>query len=299
MQPTRPHDSTEANAEPLRYYTAPGLMTDPGDCAAMLVDLPSDIAALCTVVQGQLIHIFWAERYGVTPDETRKKEVEIRQVSEMLTCIRAVDDRPLTTARPLEQRLIGNCRDFSVMLCATLRHQGIPARARCGFGTYFLPDHYEDHWVCEYWSGAEQRWVLVDAQLDAFQQRALSINFDPLDVPRDRFLVAGQAWQMCRSGQADPDKFGIFDMHGMGFIRGNLVRDLLALNKIELLPWDGWGLIAQPDDTLTGGDRKLLDRIAALTTAGVDRGYDEIRALYRQDARLTMPATWPEAHHLT
>src|SRR6516165_7569409 len=29
---------------------------------------------------------------------------------------------------------------------------------------------FEDHWVCEYWNGAEERWVLVDAQLDELQQ---------------------------------------------------------------------------------------------------------------------------------
>jgi hypothetical protein len=80
--------------------------------------------------------------------------------------------------------------------------------------------------------------VFVDAQLDELQQAAMKINFDVLDVPRDQFIVGGKAWQMCRSGEQNPAKFGIFDMHGLGFVRGNLVRDVASLNKMELLPWD-------------------------------------------------------------
>ncbi len=70
-------------------------------------------------------------------------------------------------------------------------------------------------------------------QLDAFQCAELKIAFDPLDVPRDQFIVGGQAWKLCRSGQADPDQFGIFDMHGLWFVRGDFLRDVAALNKTE------------------------------------------------------------------
>ena len=76
---------------------------------------------------------------------------------------------------------------------------------------------------------------------------------------------------MCRSCQADPDKFGIFDMHGLWFIRGNLVRDLLALNKIELLPWDGWGLTSKDEQDISPDDLALLDRIADLTRVTIRR----------------------------
>jgi hypothetical protein len=33
---------------------------------------------------------------------------------------------------------------------------------------------------------------------------------------------------LCRSGQPDPDTFGIFDMHGLWFVRGNFVRDVAS-----------------------------------------------------------------------
>jgi hypothetical protein len=125
--------------DPLEYYACPELMTDPGEQARLLDGLPSEIPALCQVVQGLLLHIFWAERYGVKLSDERKQEVQIRSVARKLVRIRELADWPLAVPRPPEKKLAGNCRDFALMLCAILRHQGVPARARCGFGTYFTP----------------------------------------------------------------------------------------------------------------------------------------------------------------
>lgn len=283
--------TSESTLTPHAYYARPGLMTNPKEYAPLFDGLPADISALCQVVQGLTLHIFWAERYGLELSDARKQEVELRTIPRRLARALELDDRPLTEARPLDQRLVGNCRDFSTLLCAILRHQGVPARARCGFGAYFLPNHFEDHWVCEYWNADRQRWIMVDAQLDAFQREALNIPFDPLDVPQDQFLTGGRAWTLCRAGQADPDQFGIFDMHGLWFIRGDLGRDFLALNKIEILPWDGWGVLYKDEKEVTEDDREFLDRIAALTLAG-DTAFNQIRSIYENDARVHMPADW-------
>lgn len=275
----------QLNVSPLAYYARPGPMTGLKDLTPLFDELPAGIPGLVKVVQGLLIHIFWAERYGVMLSEERKQEVNIRSVSQKLKRIQALDEAPLTADRPLEKKLVGNCRDFSTLLCAMLRHQGVPARARCGFGTYFLPDRYVDHWLCEYWKADEQRWVMVDAQLDAFQREALHIQFDPLDMPRGQFVTGGEAWLMCRAGEADPDRFGIFEWHGIWFVRGDLIRDFLALNKVEILPWDdGWGFLADEQDM----EAELMDHIAGLTRAG-DEAFAEIRATYEKDPRFHVP----------
>jgi NADH-quinone oxidoreductase subunit H len=62
-----------------------------------------------------------------------------------------------------------------------LRAKGVPARSRCGFGAYFTPGFYEDHWVAEFFDGS--RWRLADAQFDEFQRGRLRIGFDVTDVP--------------------------------------------------------------------------------------------------------------------
>ncbi|MET9525897.1 transglutaminase domain-containing protein [Streptomyces coeruleorubidus] len=54
---------------------------------------------------------------------------------------------------------MGTCRHFATLACAILRARGVAARARCGFGTYFVEGRGLDHWITEYWHTAEARWV--------------------------------------------------------------------------------------------------------------------------------------------
>jgi hypothetical protein len=264
--------------EPLRYFATPGPLTDLTRHREQLAQLPTELAALCGVVQGLIVHPFLGGLYGLDVASMRHDELELRLAPEMVDRILALDPRPLAAARPPVLRLVGNCRHFSVLLCALLRARGVPARARCGFATYFQPGRFVDHWVGEVWHPDRRAWTLVDAQLDARQRDAFHIAFDPLDVPRTQFVVAGDAWQRCRSGRDDPERFGILDMHGLWFVRGNLVRDAAALAKRELLPWDGWGLMLDRDRESQGEELVLLDRVAELSQAS-DAALDELHAL--------------------
>jgi hypothetical protein len=273
------------------FFTRHGVMSDPGRYANLLQDLPSDLPGLVQTVQGLLVHIFWAERHGLKLSEQRQAEVQIRPVERKITRILELDERPLGEARPLEKRLVGNCRDYSLLLCSMLKQQGVPARARCGFGAYFLPDHYEDHWVCEYWNPGEGRWIMVDSQLNDLQKEVLQTPFDNLDVPHDQFLTGGKAWGMARREGYDPEKFGIFDMHGLWFIRGDLIRDFLSLNRFEILPWDHWGLMDGADEELSPEDWELLDHLADITIPGQE-DFAEIRRLYADEPRLRIPEGW-------
>ena len=194
-----------------------------------------------------------------------------------------------TASRPLATRLVAVCRHFSVLLAAMLRAKGVPARARCGFANYFQRGLFLDHWVCEHWDARSGRWVLVDAQLDALQRERLPIDFDVLDVPRDRFVIAGDAWADCRAGKADPAQFGILDMFGLWFVAGNVLRDAAALNNMEMLPWDVWGAMPQPDEPIDAARLELLDRLARLAQAP-DAGFAELRRTYAHDDRVRVPA---------
>jgi hypothetical protein len=269
----------------LTYFAQYGKMTRPGPYADLYADLPSDLPSLVQVVQGLIVHVFWAESYGLRLSEERKAEVQLRTMERRLARALELDPGPLAMPRPNDRKIVGNCRDFSVTLASMLQSKGIPARPRCGFGAYFIPNHYEDHWVCEYWNEAERHWILVDAQLDELQRNVLKIPFNTLDVPRDQFIVGGAAWKMCRSGQADPDQFGIFDMKGIDFVKGDFIRDVASLHKVELLPWDCWGMILMDTVTLLPDDMSLLDRLAGLTCADVP-DFDQARQLYESDSRL-------------
>jgi Transglutaminase-like superfamily len=279
-----------AQRQILDFYSRPAAMTAGCGYTPMFQELPRDVAALVEIVQGLLLHEHWAPRYGVSLSDERRSESHVRPVARMLERLFKHDIRPLCVARPVDARLVGVCRHFAVLLVALLRAHGIPARARCGFGTYFNSGRCEDHWVCEYWNTEEKRWVLVDAQIDEPQRAALRPDFDTLDVPRDRFVIAGDAWAQCRAGRADPSAFGIFAMRGLWFIAGNLIRDFAALNNREMLPWDVWGGMIHPDEPPENDRLALFDRLAALTHAP-DAAFAELRARYEVDERLAAPAT--------
>jgi Transglutaminase-like superfamily len=276
----------------LDYYRQTAVMTEPGAYGSLFADLPHGIAALAPVAQGLVIHEHLTGQYGVTLTDERRATVHVRPVAEMLERITAEDGRPLTAARAPAGRLAGDCRHFTVLTVAMLRAQGTPARARCGFGGYFGSGWFEDHWVCEYWDRAAQRWTLADAQIDDVQLKLFDVDFDLMDVPRDRFLVAGDAWRLCRDGDADPARFGLSAMNEAGdwWIAANLIRDVAALRNMEMLPWDCWGAMPRPGEQIDGEMLALFDRLAELTR-DPDAGFADLAAAYAADERLRVPAT--------
>jgi hypothetical protein len=269
------------------FYSRPGRMTEPGAQATAFEGLPHGLGDAAKIVQGFMLHEHWAPAYRQNLTPERRAESQLRSTERILAHTFAKNPQPLTSDRPLYQRTVGVCRHFTVVTVALLRRQGIPARARCGFGAYFNKGKFEDHWVTEYWDGT--RWKLADTQIDAAQRAILSLDMNLFDVPRDRFVIAGDAWLQCRSGRADPGAFGIFEMRGLWFIAGNVIRDFAALNNMEMLPWDNWGAMTGPDKPLTDETNALLDRVAALTL-DPDAHFDELRALYESDSRLHVPA---------
>jgi hypothetical protein len=267
--PLNPHD----------FYTQQGQVSDPGTLAHHFDVLPADLPGIIQAIQGIMLHLHWATRYGVTLNRAREEEANLRTVKDRLAKVFELQDAPLTEPRPLSKKTVGTCRDYALLLTAILRYQGTPARARAGFGTYFTPGRFEDHWVCEYWQVDESRWVMIDPQLDALQCEALAIDFDPLDMPPDKFVSGGQAWTLCSSHGADPNLFGIFEMNGLDFIKGNIIRDFLALNKIEILPWDNFKLITKSFRDMNAEEKALMDRLATISS-GEDRDFVLLRAAF-------------------
>lgn len=283
------------------FYRAQSAASDPGG-EAVFAGLPADPRVLAETVRGMLIHREETALFGYElPRDRKDKEAETRYAADILAVARGLCDAPLDRPRRPEQRFAGTCRDFALLLCSALREKGVPARVRGGYATYFTPGFHDDHWVTEFWdAGAGDgagpgRWRLADAQVAAPELiEAHRIDFDPFDVPRDKFVVAGRAWRDCRSGAADPETFGVgvLGLQGWWFIQHNLVVDLAMLNSSEVLVWDSWGLgdppLGQPLDALSADELALLDEVAELSAAGGPFG--AIRALYEETESLRVPA---------
>lgn len=94
---------------------------------------------------------------------------------------------------------------------------------------------------------------------------------------------------MYREGKADGMTFGVVGTDhawGPGEIRGNVIRDLAALNKWEPLNWDEWGRITDSYEGKTGADYDdLIDRIAAACARDEPSELEEVYAA----EELTLP----------
>ena len=249
-----------------------------------LTDLPTDLDELRRVVQGLILHRDWAPVYGVTGDDLRIGEQNLRSTAEVFARVLELRDEPITVPRAPIDRVLGICRHFALVHTALLRDQGVPARVRCGFSNYFDPTKWFDHWITERWDG--DRWVRDDPQVDGVQAKIVPLDFDPYDQPPGKFLTGSEAWIAARAGDIDANRFGIFDMWGIGFISGNVISDFACLNQVELLPWDGWGMMTGPHDPLTDDAIAVLDDVAALATSDE---FDAIRERYLTDDRLRVP----------
>lgn len=216
----------------------------------------------------------------------RLTEMRIRHVAVKLQLLGKLQNSPLSVHRERNKRILGSCRDYAVLMCATLRQKTIPARVRYGFATYFGADFYTDHVICEYWSKRRGRWIRADPQVDDNHRNFYGIDFDTSDLPPGCFLAAGELWSRFRDGKVDPNRVGLdsrLNARGMEFLSSSLVRDLAGLNKTEVLCIDAWGLADKRN--LSESDLDLLDDLAENTVESRFR-LARIRAYFLHDPRL-------------
>ncbi len=269
----------------LEYYACTRHITDVEPFADLLSSLPSTIPSLCHLIQGVILHLFEARHYGVKIPRKRWQELDLCEVVFMLQHIWELDHAPLGIQRSLKKRLLGNCRDYATLLCAFLRFQGIPARVRYGFATYFEANFYTDHVVCEYWNTEQALWTLVDAQIDEVLRQAYGISINTLDLPQGTFLHAGHAWQLYRGAKVNPEYFGITSSGpcGVSFTRTGVVHDVAALNKVELLCQVEWD-IGEEEEQL-----RIVDQLAQWTL-NPDMSLEQLRQVFEQGTNVPVPS---------
>ena len=152
---------------------------------------------------------------------------------------------------------------------------GSPAEFAAVSATYFQPSQALDHWIVEHREPAG-RWIRLDPEV-----LAQDVVEHPEDLAPGAFITGAEAWQACRRGDIDATTFGVHGTENFGpaEIRGNLVKDLAALNKVEMLPWDEWGRMTDAYEGATGEDYdELLDEVATACAADQD---DDIHDLYQ------------------
>jgi hypothetical protein len=258
------------------YYRQPGPLTAlRPEQVDMVRALDLGPVGLCQVAQGLFRHPGTADGTNLSPEQMAERGARPAWRS----LARALElDKVLYGPRSPDKRVCGTCRHFAVMATALLRATGVAARARCGFATYFQPPKKLDHWVTEYWDEDNSRWVRLDPEV-----LGLEVVPQADDLAPGMFLTGGEAWQLVRNGPEDAADFGVAGTNNWGpaEVRGNLLRDLAALVKTEVLPWDEWGPMRGSYEGLTGEDfDQAMDGVADVCNREDSEGIERAHSLY-------------------
>ncbi|MCB1424064.1 MAG: transglutaminase domain-containing protein [Nitratireductor sp.] len=250
------------------FYASQSIYSEPGPYRESLMRSDCEPELVAQWIGSFMQHPRGTEskEQGFTPKQAA--DLELRSVTEILS---VAVERNLLENDAGTPKVGGVCRDFAILAASRFRDRGTPARLRVGFADYLVPDHWEDHWLCEWHDG--ERWKRLDVEFAAVGVT----SFNALDVPRERFLTASEAWFRVRDEPEIASRFGVssLDLGGAWFVAGSLFREIAALRKLELKPWDYWGLSEKLSRVSTEWSQQAwiaLDQLAScLRSADVDR----------------------------
>lgn len=252
------------------HWATQSPVTRPGADAEAAIDaLGADLASLHSAASQLTLH--YRGQADAVP-ASRRDEIHTRYVDAMLTRTLSRGAPSLSRDRGPLDRTVGCCRDATVLFLALARHRGVPARARVGFAAYFSPGWMVDHVVAEVWDGAEGRWRRVDPDMaPSVVSEAAGRRIDWLDLTAEDFQSGAQAWAAARRGAVDPSRYVVVPglevpaLRGWPYLAHNVVHDLAAMNKKEMLLWDGWGMMLDHGDgPIPEAHAVLLDEVSAL-----------------------------------
>jgi hypothetical protein len=256
------------------WWAGQSAVTDPGAAAEAIDALPADLAALRQASSQLVFHYRAGGDFAANkvPAE-RMAEINTRYADAMLALVLGRGEPVLTRNRRAPDRVVGCCRDATVLLVALARHKGIPARARVGFAAYFEPGWLIDHVVAEVWDDAEGRWRLVEPEMaSGWTAEVNGRPVDVLDLADDQFVTGPRAWLAARAGQADPGRHVVHPeldvpvLRGWPYLAHHAMHDLAALNKAEMVLWDAWGMqLGHGPGPVPEADGAVLDEVCALT----------------------------------
>lgn len=199
----------------LDHYLQFGLFTNPGCYKEFLQKLPDDIHELGELISHQIIHRITLKegntnanhdlRYGDMDKfpwyRLRCEDDVLPNAISMIAELLRLDDVGFHKDRKIEHKIVVTCRYVAILMAAILKSKGIPARVRSGFAPYFH-DYSTDHWINQYWSKEENRWMTIDA--DGFFD---FLDFDQYDIPQEKFDWAADTYLGIRKGKLDGDHF--------------------------------------------------------------------------------------------
>lgn len=218
----------------LEHFLETGMYTYAGPYKEYFQTLPDDLQELSELLEEQYVQRFVLKcgntgenenlRYG---DMTRYpwyrmccEDDVLLTASAMTAEIFRINEKGFFHGRKVEERIVISCRHIAVLLSAILKAKGIPCRCRAGIRAYHGKP--VDHWINQYWSKEEKRWVTCDAE--GIMYRECASEFSTYNIPEKEFGWIGQVWLDVRNGKINGDNIILLD--------GS--KSLKALSKIMI-----------------------------------------------------------------
>lgn len=283
------------NKEILDFYLRFSTYTYPGCYRGFLENLPDEIERIGLLVRKQLIHRTTL-RDGNTGSNSDLKYGDMDQVPwHRLRC----DDDVLMTAsamiaelfrledgfvpnRKAGNKIIVTCRYTSVLMSSILKSKGIPARSRSGFTSCF-GGRSADHWINQYWSSAESRWVSIDVDGSLHE-----LGFDPYDIPKNKFDFAANTWLGLRKKILDPGNFVYAGGEtGLRAAIRAVFYDFHSLMNNEISYLFQPNFIANKFDRLTEDDFAEIDELAELMLSP-DENFSQLQEMWDSNKRFRL-----------
>lgn len=291
------------NATILKHFLEFGIYTYPGLYQEKLKsDLPNDVREIGLLVRKNFIHrtTLAVGNIGTNADLKfgdmtkvpwwRQPEDDILVTAvAMLAELYRRDARGFVVDREPKDKLVLTCRFVAIMIASILKSKGIPARVRSGNAPYFdmgeLGDVSTDHWINQYWSKQENRWITIDVD----GSLSLKDKFDPYDIPDGKFDFPADSWLGIRAGKVDPQHFyNAGGFYGKIVVVWSLFYDFHSLMNSEIIYLHGtkYGN-SKKFDNLNEADFEKIDNLALLMQEP-DENFDELVKIWEtnKDFRL-------------
>lgn len=208
------------NKEILKHYLEFSVYTNSGLYKNLLKTLPNEVREIGLLVRKNIIHrtTLAAGNTGTNADLKfgdmtkvpwhRQPEDDILvTASAMLAELYRRDKRDFVSDRAEKDKLVLTCRFVAILMVSILKSKNIPARVRAGNAAYFdmgsLGNVSADHWITQYWSKKDKRWITIDVD----GSLSLKDQFDPYDIQEGKFDFPADAWLNIREGKVDPQHF--------------------------------------------------------------------------------------------
>ncbi len=270
--------------EILNFYKKTSLYTNLGLYKDFAINLPNDIKELCLLQRNQIIHPFdlCDEKMRNDPnsfygDMTKVTKTSLNFENDLFPTAQSMlaellrRNENYSKDRKIEDKIHVCCREQAILLASILKAKGFSARVRSGFATYCNLTNKEagDHWICEYYNDQEKRWILVDADMYFDEETLLEyhIDFNLLDIPRNKFIFGAEAYLGLRKGKynaneiyyaSSPKTIGIkAALHGLFYDFHSLMNDEIIFLHLPKY-------ILDKNLNLTEDELKELDDLANL-----------------------------------